>query len=108
MLNAGDKNGFYGKSHTAETKHIIALSKLGNITNEETKNKQRDAMTGNKNSMSKNIHLISPEGIIIKCFGDFAKQCKQLNLPLSTMNRILSGKYKAKFGVCVGWAAIYV
>ena len=44
----GEKNGFYGKTHTEKAKQQNREAQLGKITSEETKQKQRKANQGEK------------------------------------------------------------
>jgi len=44
----GEKNGFYGKTHTEKAKQQNREAQLGKVTSEETKQKQREALKGEK------------------------------------------------------------
>lgn len=48
--NRGEKNGFYGKTHTVETRQKIREKALGRKLTEETKQKLREASTGRKHT----------------------------------------------------------
>jgi hypothetical protein len=44
----GQKNGFYGKTHTEKAKQKLREINMGKITSDETKQKQREALQGEK------------------------------------------------------------
>lgn len=48
--NSGEKNGFYGKTHTAEVRQKIREKALGRKITEETKQKLREANIGRKHT----------------------------------------------------------
>ena len=50
LANGGEKNGFYGKSHTEESKQKIREARTGRKHSEETKQKLREASTNRKHS----------------------------------------------------------
>ena len=81
----GSKNQFYGKHHTAESKKLIS-----------TKNK------GNK-SRPKTFIFTSPINEKFTVIGEFHKFCKDHNLSVGTMEKVLRTGNCTSYGKCAGW-----
>jgi hypothetical protein len=62
-------------------------------------------MQGKNNTNAKTIIIITPNGNIIKCVGNFKLTCQTLKLPYSTMNRIMKQRIWPSTGPCVGFDA---
>lgn len=81
----GEKNSFYGRKHTTETKKAHS---------------QR--MKGNKNN-SKTYLFISPGGERNLVHGRFYEFCVENDLAISTMEKALKNGTTPKNGKCAGW-----
>ncbi len=55
--NSGDKNPFYNKKHSKETKEKISLKNKGHKHSDEYKKNHKKIFTGKKKSIDKNSHL---------------------------------------------------
>lgn len=108
---SGNKNGFYGKKHSKETKNKLSKHFTGCKMSKETKNKMSKSQTGRKHSdetirkksesNSKFTYEIKyPDGsiIIIKSLRNF---CKDNNLSTSALFGVLSGKRKHHKGLTI-------
>lgn len=99
-------NGFFGMSASKESHWGYNKCRP-----EETRlkiSKNHIDVSGKNNPNSTHIIIKSPTGMIIKCFGDFKKQCKLNNLPYGTMLDSLHYKRPVKRGVCVGWEVSHI
>lgn len=114
----GDKNSFFGKHHTEETKEINRQSKLGKYKGENNPNfgkrhtenslrLMREAATGKQYSDASKLKMSigqvtrlrpqgypavkSPEGLVYT-FSNATVFCKEHNLSQSNINRLVNGK----------------
>jgi len=114
---AGEKNGFFGKDHSDETKLLLREKSKGyweKLSEEEKEKiiKQRSETTinngsqkGKNNPQSKIYKVTSPLGLVIICDGNLGEFCKLHGLNWDTMQRISNGsrKPKTKSSVHYGW-----
>lgn len=95
---AGDKNPFYGKKHTKESKKLISASKVGLKLGKQS----AEHIEASRVTRCLTYKLISPFGeeYITKDLPNF---CKEHNLVYKTMSKIPLKGYKPTRGVCKGW-----
>lgn len=103
----GEKNSFYGKQHSRETREVMSLVRTGKIQTQETKDKRAKARTGKKCSeetkikiglsSAKTYFLISPDNIKRE-IRNLRKFCSENNLKSDTMYDVVRGKQKQHKG----------
>lgn len=108
----GEKNSFYGKTHTEETKKLIKEKAIGRFVSEETKKKLSIRFSGERNNMfgrpsplkthteetkklisykkSKEWRFLNPENELVVIF-NLLEFCKQNNLHCPSMHRVAKG-----------------
>jgi hypothetical protein len=97
----GEKNSFYGKKHTEETKEKISKKNKGRKLSNESKRKISEFNKGkilsqetrNKVSDSRKKHysFINPNGEIIEEYTTLLKFSKKYNLDNSTLSKVVKG-----------------
>ena len=74
----GEKNGFYGKTHTEKAKQQNREAQLGKTHTKETKQKMKKAQLGEKNHNSKTIYQYNLDGTFINFFGSTEEAARHL------------------------------
>lgn len=98
----GEKNSFYGKSHSEETKSILSenIRNIGQLClkkenvrllKKEVELKLRGTNKGMNNPSAKIYKVVSPKGIKIICKGSLKEFCKNNNLDSSTRYDVAKG-----------------
>jgi len=93
-LQSGDNNGFFGITHTAETKSAIGAALSGRTFSAETKAAISEAISGNTNAPSMVIFVYEHD--TLKLVGEYLSQrkaAKSLKVSQGTVrNYLASGK----------------
>lgn len=93
-IGKGVSNSFYGKRHT-----------------EEFKKRQSETMkiksSGAGNSNAKSYRFISPSGEEYIVVGRFKHFCREHNIPISAMSKILKTGQTTTVGKAIGWLVFY-
>ena len=103
-IASGEKNNFYGKKHTLETKQKIAEKSKTRIITLETREKLSKVNKGKivsketiekfKNNFKKSYILISPSGKVIEEYDTIREICRKYNLDQSAFIKVLNKKQK--------------
>lgn len=86
----GRDNSFYGKKHTQEAKSLMSAF-------------QRGRMAGKKNHKALTFKFVSPTGEEFLVTGEFAKFCKEKNLPQASMRKVLLTGKMTRSGLSKEW-----
>lgn len=81
LFNKGEKNPFYGKTHSVETRQMLAKIRTGAALSEDTKLKLSIASS---KALSKTYKIINPNGHIIFVTG-LKTFCRENNLPYTSL-----------------------
>jgi len=88
----GDKNGFYGKTHSNETKEKLSIAHTGKIISNKTKNKMSNSQKNNNNAKTRLVLNIET--------GIFYNTCVEAaiahNIKYSYLSPMLTGSFKNK------------
>jgi hypothetical protein len=81
LFNKGEKNPFYGKTHSIETRHVLSKIRTGVPLSETTKAKLSIAST---KALSKSYKVVDPNGHAILVIG-LKTFCRENNLPYTSL-----------------------
>lgn len=97
----GENSHMFGKTHNEGTKQKMSKSQRKRTMSEESKQKIRESMSGEKNHQSRRVYQYTPDGIFMCSFGtaEEAAQCldKKTTSSISACARGVP-KYKTAYG----------
>lgn len=101
-LNLGEKNAFYGRTHSEESIQKIRKKHLGKTLSEETKQKIKESTTGDKNHFYGKTHTDEVKNLMSKLssgknnsfYGK--KHTEKRNIELSIKNKKMIGTIEGR------------